>query len=551
MSCFGYRRELSKYEDVDEDELLASLSPEELAELEKELTDIAPDDNIPIGLRQRDQTDKTPTGTFSREALMKYWETETRKLLEDEISGSSSKAVSEDTYLDSNKESVYRFPLSQSNTSACAQKQDEESKEESGAEETSGEEDEKDAENEKELKGYDKDNKFKAETCKDSVAPTPQAEAQVVLKPQRAEPIRRSPPPPPADPSANGNPTVVDEALQGVLRNDCELREVNLNNIDNISQETLVRFAEALRTNTHVRVFSLANTRADDTVALAIAKMLKENSSITSLNVESNFVTGKGVMALVQALPGNNTLTELRFHNQRHMCGGQVEMEMVKILRENHTLIKLGYQFNLPGPRMSMTGILTRNQDRQRQRRLQEQRQQQGAPEGPVNPRTTLLKGTPPRSPCTSPWSSPKLPRSDIPKKQTPPAPPPLGGGGGGGILPPPPPPPPAPLPQREKKPTRMIAEVIRAHEAGGKKAAKTKGKKSKKGKSKEAGAKETGSILKELKNALRPVTVDRRGEEGSRPSTPMRSAHDQLMESIRNSSIRNLKRVEIPQHLR
>lgn len=73
-----------------------------------------------------------------------------------------------------------------------------------------------------------------------------------------------------------------------------------------------------------MRVFSLANTRADDTVALAIAKMLKENSSITSLNIESNFVTGKGVMALVQALPGNNTLTELRFHNQRHMCGGQV-----------------------------------------------------------------------------------------------------------------------------------------------------------------------------------------------------------------------------------
>lgn len=69
-------------------------------------------------------------------------------------------------------------------------------------------------------------------------------------------------------------------------------------------------------------------------------------------------------------------------------------MEMVKILRENYTLIKLGYQFNLPGPRMSMTGILTRNQDRQRQKRLQEQRQQQsqqGATEGAVNPRTTAL----------------------------------------------------------------------------------------------------------------------------------------------------------------
>lgn len=93
MSCFGYRRELSKYEDVDEDELLASLSPEELAELEKELVDIDPDANVPIGLRQRDQTDKTPTGTFSREALMKYWENETRRLLENEIAGESPKLV--------------------------------------------------------------------------------------------------------------------------------------------------------------------------------------------------------------------------------------------------------------------------------------------------------------------------------------------------------------------------------------------------------------------------------------------------------------------------
>lgn len=92
-----------------------------------------------------------------------------------------------------------------------------------------------------------------------------------------------------------------------------------------------------------------------------------------------------------------------------------------------------------------------------------------------------------------------------------------------------------------------MIAEVIKAHEASGKKTTtKTKGKKSKKTKSKGASGEETGSILKELKNALRPVMVDRRGDEGSRPSTPMRSAHDQLMESIRNSSIRSLKRVRI-----
>ena len=87
-----------------------------------------------------------------------------------------------------------------------------------------------------------------------------------------------------------------------------------------------------------------------------------------------------------------------------------------------------------------------------------------------------------------------------------------------------------------------MIAEVIKAHEAGSKKVKKTKGKKGKKGK--DLGKDATTSILKELKNALRPVSLERRGEEGSRPSTPVRSAHDQLMNSIRSSSIRNLKRV-------
>lgn len=84
MSTFGYGRELKKYEEVDEDELLATLSSEELQELERELADLDPDNNVPIGLRQKDQTAKTPTGTFDRDALLKYWEVENKKLLEDE-----------------------------------------------------------------------------------------------------------------------------------------------------------------------------------------------------------------------------------------------------------------------------------------------------------------------------------------------------------------------------------------------------------------------------------------------------------------------------------
>lgn len=96
MSTFGYRRGLSKYESIDEDELLASLSAEELKELERELEDIEPDRNLPVGLRQKSLTEKTPTGTFSREALMAYWEKESQKLLEKERLGECAKVGSWD-----------------------------------------------------------------------------------------------------------------------------------------------------------------------------------------------------------------------------------------------------------------------------------------------------------------------------------------------------------------------------------------------------------------------------------------------------------------------
>lgn len=91
MSTLGYRRGLSKYESIDEDELLASLSAEELKELERELEDIEPDRTLPVGMRQKSLTEKTPTGNFSREALMAYWEKESQKLLEKERLGECGK----------------------------------------------------------------------------------------------------------------------------------------------------------------------------------------------------------------------------------------------------------------------------------------------------------------------------------------------------------------------------------------------------------------------------------------------------------------------------
>uniref|UniRef100_A0A8C0IDP1 Leiomodin-2 n=1 Tax=Bubo bubo TaxID=30461 RepID=A0A8C0IDP1_BUBBB len=523
MSTFGYRRELSKYEDIDEDELLASLTEEELKELERELEDIEPDRNLPVGQRQKSLTEKTPTGTFSREALMAYWERETKKLLEKERLGACDKDSEQE---DDNSEDIREEYFTESNSEvseeACTEEDDEEEEDE--------EEDEDDSEDEDEEKqnaaagerpeddgssdhirrknsndAKDDENLLNGHDGKDT--------DNLSVKSSAIHPC--------------GNPTVIEDALEKVKSNDPDTTEVNLNNIENITSQMLIQFSQALRDNTVVKSFSLANTHADDNVAIAIAGMLKVNQHITSLNIESNFITGKGVLAIMRALQNNKVLTELRFHNQRHIMGSQVEMDIVKLLKENTTLVKLGYHFDLAGPRMSMTSILTRNMDKQRQKRMQEQRQQESGCDGAITKTKVLQKGTPRSSPYvspkSSPWSSPKLPKKAQPVKSQPPAP--------------------------KKAPTRNIAEVIKQQESS--KKALQNGQKKKKGKKSK---KHENSILKEIKDSLKSVS-DGKSEEGSRPSTrpstPQRSLHDNLMEAIRASSIKQLRRVEVPEALR
>lgn len=44
--------------------------------------------------------------------------------------------------------------------------------------------------------------------------------------------------------------------------------------------------------------------------------MLQENTSLQSLNIESNFITSDGMMAIIKAMANNATLVELKIDNQ-------------------------------------------------------------------------------------------------------------------------------------------------------------------------------------------------------------------------------------------
>ncbi|XP_070763336.1 leiomodin-2a [Enoplosus armatus] len=503
MSTFGYRRELKKYEEVDEDELLATLSSEELQELERELANL--DDNVPIGLRQKDQTGKTPTGSFDRDALQKYWEDENKKLLEDERMKSNTGQEGRP-----DKSRGERLTVT---TSDAGKTLDSDRKKISP----------KGKKAQSVLcKNYAKtDEAEKKDECKKEApirSKCPQKNS--LSKGSRSETKRTETTDQNLDATSDrpsGNPIAIDKTLEQILCDDPTMCEVNLNNIEDISQETLLRFAEALCTNTHVHVFSLANTHADDRVAFGISKMLCENHFISNLNIESNFVSGQGILALVAALQHNRTLVELRFHNQRHICGGKVEMEMVQLLRENTTLLKLGYQFDLPGPRMTATSILTRNQDQQRQRRLQ-QKKEQSPPEVSGQSPGSSAENRPPKKSSQTSKTVENLNRN-------------------------PPPPPPSLDP-----PTRKIAEMVKQREGSNTTKSQSNQRKPKSKKLKNgANEKESADIIKDLKNSLKP-SLQKRRDESSRLPPPQRSSRDDLMAAIRGSSIGSLKRVDLSQ---
>uniref|UniRef100_A0A8C6BLW1 Tropomodulin 2 n=1 Tax=Monodon monoceros TaxID=40151 RepID=A0A8C6BLW1_MONMO len=314
-----FQKDLEKYKNIDEDELLGKLSEDELKQLENVLDDLDPESALlPAGFRQKDQTQKAATGPFDREHLLMYLEKEAleQKDREDFVPFTGEKKgrvfIPKEKPIETHKEE--KVTLDPELEEALA-----------------------------------------------SASDTELYDLADVVKGEKVKPVFEEPP----------NPTNVEVSLQQMKANDRSLQEVNLNNIKNIPIPTLKEFAKALETNTHVKKFSLAATRSNDPVAIAFADMLKVNKTLKSLNIESNFITGTGILALVEALKENDTLTEIKIDNQRQQLGTAVEMEIAQMLEENSRILKFGYQFTKQGPRTRVAAAITKNNDLVRKKRVE------------------------------------------------------------------------------------------------------------------------------------------------------------------------------------
>ncbi|XP_044521099.1 tropomodulin-3 [Gracilinanus agilis] len=344
-----FRKDLEKYKDLDEDELLGKLSETELKQLETVLDDLDPENALlPAGYRQKNQTTKNATGPFDREHLLSYLEKEAleHKDREDFVPFTGEKKgkifipkqkpiqsyTEEKVSLDPELEEAL---TSASDTELC------------------------------DLAAILGMHNLITNTQFCDIVGSNNGvnkdDFSNVVKGEKILPVFDEPP----------NPTNVEESLKRIKENDSRLIEVNLNNIKNIPIPTLKEFAKALEDNTHVTSFSLAATRSNDPVAVAFADMLKMNKTLKSLNLESNFITGAGIQALINALKENETLAEIKIDNQRQQLGTAVELEMARMLEENTKILKFGYQFTQQGPRTRAANAITKNNDLVRKRRVE------------------------------------------------------------------------------------------------------------------------------------------------------------------------------------
>ncbi|KAL8568336.1 hypothetical protein ACOMHN_040909 [Nucella lapillus] len=167
------------------------------------------------------------------------------------------------------------------------------------------------------------------------------------------------------------NATDIEDSIQQLKANDAKVKTLNLNNIKNLSIERLMAVCEALKDNTSCIHFHMAGVAANDRVGKKLAESLTVNKTLRTVNVESNFLTGEVLVELVKAININQTILELRVTNQKpELLGNKIEMQLMRLLRENKTLLRFGITFEYADARIRSTEHLKQNFDDLRKQRM-------------------------------------------------------------------------------------------------------------------------------------------------------------------------------------
>ncbi|KAK6185240.1 hypothetical protein SNE40_007514 [Patella caerulea] len=350
MALFKAKSEDVPDVDLDNlDDILALLTVEELEELNG---DFDPDNSLlPPSQRQKDQTDKSPTGPYRRQKLLDFLE----KKAKDEKDWEQNKP-----YVKETKGKVYVPKKVENAVNDKSSSVNEDANTETEWDDILTQASEEELVDLAAVLGFHSmltQTQYYASLEDRKIS---EGGFKGAAHSQSFSPVANEPP----------NTTDVEDSIARLKRNDPELTSLNLNNIKNMSVEKLEQIADALKENTHLKKLEMAGVAANDKIATALAEALEVNKTLKTLNIESNYISGEKIVRILKAINVNQAVLHLHVANQKpELLGNKIEMNIQNLILENDTLIRFGITFEYPGVRGKVTEKIQSNIDKLRKAR--------------------------------------------------------------------------------------------------------------------------------------------------------------------------------------
>uniref|UniRef100_A0AC35UEB9 Tropomodulin n=1 Tax=Rhabditophanes sp. KR3021 TaxID=114890 RepID=A0AC35UEB9_9BILA len=195
-------------------------------------------------------------------------------------------------------------------------------------------------------------------------------EAEQIMGGSEAAPIKSSLPPS-TRPSEPDNDTDVLKSIAKLEADDPSVKLINLNNMKRTPVPQIKRLIEAMHYSTHVEKLQLANMGLYDNDILELITLVEHNTSLKSINLETNYLSGEFFQRLFEAALVHETLEEIKCVNQGVTFATTAEKEIIRAIYKNQGLTKISINFRLPEGRHKVEQATLRNGEIKRMMRRQ------------------------------------------------------------------------------------------------------------------------------------------------------------------------------------
>jgi len=325
-------------DEVDLEDLLSVLSPEEVAALVDEMAADPDDKHMPASVRTAYRCEKEPTGDLNRDSLINCI---------NEIALNTPDQEEKVKYEAGIKRGKTFTPVYNESQMAEMDKAD--------AGQVKLDPDEEDA-----LANASVDDIM-------ALADILNTNPQDFVMEAYADPLQYFEPDPP-------NETNPKEVLEKLKSNDRDCKDVNLNNLGGISEQDFCDIFNTLRNNDNITKFSACNVDLSDFAVQTLCAALDQNSSLKSLSIENNRVSPDALADLFEAAASpNNGLLEVRVASQQQEKMGQrVEERIAAAIIKNPRLMKAGITLEFKEIVARVSKHMINNMDKLRITRLKD-----------------------------------------------------------------------------------------------------------------------------------------------------------------------------------